>query len=342
MQSENLTFHIYVYIITLFWRKIQTFYSALHLVYPVVTMSRKENQMKICTEQEQLLNLENENQFQGELPKLLNSKIIFRGSGNILVCDKNVTLTNSTVEFNGNHAIVYLNTNRHVYKLNASLNNDTVLYIEKNNYINQTVTIVLSEQKHCFIGNDNLFSLGVWIRNADPHLVYSAESLRRINLSKSIYIGDHVWIGQNAMLLKGTEIDSGSIVGGMSVVAGKKILHNESWAGNPCKKIKSGIFWEGSCVHGWTENDTQRSIDFSIFSEHRKVASDEFIFFYESACFIPFQEIECKLSTRDMDKKIEYLKWISNLKSKNRFARKIIQPSKSFWKKVGLQISKVK
>ena len=68
------------------------------------------------------------------------------------------------------------------------------------------MNVILSEQKHLFIGNDCLLSFGIWVRNADPHLIYDVESHKRVNPTKSIYIGDHVWIGQSAMILKGRKV----------------------------------------------------------------------------------------------------------------------------------------
>ncbi len=110
----------------------------------------------------------------------------------------------------------------------------------KDAYINGKMTVVLSEHKHCFIGDDCMVSYGVIVRNADPHLIYDCESKRRKNKTKSVYIGDHVWIGQNSLILKGTCIDSGSIIGANAVVAGKIISNNCAWGGSfkvTCKKL---------------------------------------------------------------------------------------------------------
>lgn len=80
------------------------------------------------------------------------------------------------------------------------------------------------------------------MRNSDAHLIYSCSSGRRINPTQSIYVGEHVWMGQDVRLLKGTQIDSGSIIGAASVVAGKKIMHNSSWSANPSRQIGEGVF----------------------------------------------------------------------------------------------------
>lgn len=263
------------------------------------------------TEPAMLASLEDGNRFIGEMPEMINSSITFTGKNNVLFCEKRVRLNNTVINFNADNAIVYLCENNNEYKLNLNVYNDNVFYSGKNNYYNGVMNVILSEQKHLFIGNDCLLSFGIWIRNADPHLIYDAESHKRINPTKSIYIGDHVWIGQSAMIFKGTQVESGSIIGAMSVVSNKKIGANSSWAGNPAKKIKEGLFWNRPCVHKWTEEQTKDS---------RHFIRNTFVFKHKRSEYIPFSDIEVKLDAKkSVDSKLEYLGKISDDESKNRF-----------------------
>lgn len=197
--------------------------------------------MQRITQPTQLETIES-NKFIGELPKMKNSAITFSGENNILFCGKDVVLSDCNINFNGNNSVIYLCSSRHEYKLNVTTNHNCAFYAGKDNYFNGILNVVLSEQKHVFIGNEGLFSFGIWLRVADPHLVYSVADKKRRNYSKSIFLGDHIWVGQSAMILKGTKIHSGSIVGALSVVANKKIPSNTSWAGNPSKEIAQGVF----------------------------------------------------------------------------------------------------
>ncbi len=80
------------------------------------------------------------------------TQIIFNGVNNILHCEENVKLENTIINFGGNNGLVYLGKNRNVYMLGVNLYNDSVFYMGRNSYINGKITVVLSEQKHCFIG----------------------------------------------------------------------------------------------------------------------------------------------------------------------------------------------
>lgn len=258
------------------------------------------------------------NKILGTYPKLNNSKIIFNGNNNIIFCEDNVILKDSVLEFNGDNSIIYLSSNKFDYILNVAINNNSVFYIGKDNYINKELKIIISEEKNIFIGNDGIFSLGIWFRTADPHLIYDIKTNNRINESKSIYLGDHIWLGQNSLILKGTQMDSGSIIGANSVVSNKIIANNEIWAGNPVKKIKDKIFWDGKCVHKWTKKDTEKSMNYDSIKNDKPI--DIYTYKYDPKNYLSYDEIENNLNNMTIDEKLNYLKNIPQ--NKNRFVRK--------------------
>ncbi|WP_295592416.1 acyltransferase [uncultured Methanobrevibacter sp.] len=241
-------------------------------------------------------------------PHLINTKIDFKGKNNILICEDRVTIQNSTITFDGDNSIIYLSSNTNKYFLHITTNNNSVLYIDENCYFNNKIYIILSESKNVFIGKNCLFSFGIWIRLADPHLIYDIDTMRRINPSESICIGDHVWIGQDTLLLKGTKIGSGSIIGAKSLVPNKKIPSNCIWGGNPAKEIRKNVFFDEKSVHKYTKEQTENSMHY-----------DNTRWIYNKSKYtLGFEYLE-KINDKNTDEKIEFLIQIRNNSSHNRF-----------------------
>lgn len=276
--------------------------------------------MEYVKSPEELASLK-DNLFYGALPKMVNSAIKFSGRGNLLFCENGVTLKNSIINFNGSNSIIYLSEIRNAFFLNAALYNNNTLFFGKNCYLNNIMTIILSEQGSFFAGDDCIFSHSIHIRTADPHLIYDAESMKRINPTKSVFLGDHVWIGQSALLFKGSRISSGAIIGAGSVVSGKAIPHNSSWAGNPVRHIASQIFWDSSCVHAWTDKNTEEADSYINYSAKRGVAPDRWIYSFNEDEYIPFDTVEEHLSHKySAGERLEYLQNLAETPAKNRFA----------------------
>lgn len=239
-----------------------------------------------------------------------NTQIVFHGKNNIVYIEDNVCIQNSIITFFGDNNIIYLSSSKELYYLSISIYNNSVLYFGKNNYFNGILNIILSEQTHVFIGNDCLFSFGIWFRTADPHLIYDVESKERKNYSKSIFIGDHVWVGQNAFVLKGTQVGSGSIIGAASVVPNKKIPSNTSWAGNPAKQIGKKVFFTSSCVHRFTDSEIKKT---------SKYESEQWIYEEVEEERLDFDIINSAFSVGKAEDKLKYIKDVINKETKNRF-----------------------
>ncbi|KPU43690.1 maltose O-acetyltransferase [Oxobacter pfennigii] len=92
------------------------------------------------------------------------------------------------------------------------------------------------------IGEECMLSWGIEIRTSDWHSIYDIETNERINMQKSVYLHNRVWIGSYAVILKGVNIDSDSIVGTHSIVT-KSVPSNCIVAGNPAKIIRENVRW---------------------------------------------------------------------------------------------------
>ncbi|MCF1686032.1 acyltransferase [Tetragenococcus halophilus] len=187
-----------------------------------------------------------------------NSKIIFKGENNYIFLDKDAQLVDTTVTFHGDNSVLYIGkTRNNKVQLKATLYHNSLIFFNEGCSFNKPLSVIASEAKDIIIGKDVMFSSGCWIRNSDVHMIYD-EYQKRINESKTIFIGDHVWIGQDVSILKGSYIGSGAVIGLGSVVA-KRIKSNSTNAGNPIKRIKENIFWDRQSAHFFVEKDTKRN-----------------------------------------------------------------------------------
>ena len=91
---------------------------------------------------------------------------------------------------------------------------------------------VIGAFKHIKIGNNVRCGANTLITDSDWHL-----DDHRSGEPTDVIIGDNVWLGINAVVLKGVTIGENSIIGANSVVT-KSIPANVVAAGNPCKIIK--------------------------------------------------------------------------------------------------------
>lgn len=106
-----------------------------------------------------------------------------------------------------------------------------------NGYINSNSKI------YCYnkitIGDGAAISEEVIIRDSDNHkLLYEG-----YEMTKPITIGNHVWIGFRAVILKGVTIGDGAIIAANALV-NKDVPPNCLVAGVPAKIIKRDVSWE--------------------------------------------------------------------------------------------------
>lgn len=106
-------------------------------------------------------------------------------------------------------------------------------------FINREVKIICN--KKITIGDGCVIAMGTVIRDNDGgrhRLLYSGY----VN-AKPVSIGDHVWIGENSMVLKGVTIGEGSVVAASSVVT-KDVPPYCLVAGTPARILRKDISWK--------------------------------------------------------------------------------------------------
>lgn len=114
--------------------------------------------------------------------------------------------------------------------------------IGHNTYITGKTHIACIEGKKVTIGERCLFSNDITFRTGDSHSILDMSG-ERVNLAADLTIGDHVWIGQQVVVLKGADVGTDSIVGTRALVTGKAFKGNTVIGGSPAKVIRSGVTW---------------------------------------------------------------------------------------------------
>lgn len=113
------------------------------------------------------------------------------------------------------------------------------LSIGDHTYINRSASIDCTQE--ITVGDYCAISDNVQILDSDFHpITYNGKTS---TMSNPVHIGNHVWIGRSAIILKGVTIGDGAIVGAGSVVT-RDVPPRCLVAGNPAKVIKENVEWE--------------------------------------------------------------------------------------------------
>ena len=174
------------------------------------------------------------------LGNLLHTSIRVEGNS-VLVIERGCRTRNASFILNGNNNLIVLEENVFFSGKIELFGDGNEIRIGNNTRINGADFIVHNGTK-VQIGTSCLFSTNIDVRTTDSHFIFNSEG-ERINPDRNINIGNNVWIGRMVSILKGSQIEDGSVIGSMSLVSGfipKKVIA----VGVPAKVIKENITWK--------------------------------------------------------------------------------------------------
>jgi acetyltransferase-like isoleucine patch superfamily enzyme len=93
------------------------------------------------------------------------------------------------------------------------------------------------------IGSDCFFAQGVMVRDNDGHKISTDEHAPALHCLP-VKIGNHCWLGQRSMVLKGAQLGNNVVVAAGAVVT-RDFAGNTLVAGMPAKQISATVSWEG-------------------------------------------------------------------------------------------------
>ena len=183
-------------------------------------------------------------------PKIKNLEVKFFGENNYLEIHEPFYALKSVYISCWNNCRIVIGKNNQYYQSRIIMGTNNVLQIGDNTTIEEARIL----QKNSFnnkiiIGSDCQISYEIIIRSTDGHTIYDKNTREVKNYARDVVIGDHVWIGARAMILKGSHIPSNSMVGACSLVNKEFTEENTVIAGVSAKIIKKDVNWDRRGPH---------------------------------------------------------------------------------------------
>ena len=177
-----------------------------------------------------------------------NSQCVYMGgNNNEIEIGTDSSITNSSFFINGsfNRVIVGNKCRMMETKIHIEGNHNLVIIGDECSFHGRTpypTTLFCDEGTSITVGNDCMFAHGIRIRPTDSHCIVDLKG-NRLNTPENIEIGEHCWIGLDAVLLKGTHIPAHSVVAARAVCTKKYTEEHCIIAGNPGRIVKHDIDW---------------------------------------------------------------------------------------------------
>lgn len=182
----------------------------------------------VLSERKSVQNSRGGNSIEKDYSSLFQDTVIsITGKNNVVKFGRNCRITGLRILIQGDGNEVWIG-------------NDVIINASKNK---PTVVNALGGKK-IVIGNGAMLSNNIEIHTSDYHGIYDKKSGQRINGDKDVIIHDRVWIGLRCIILKGTEIASGCVVGAGSLLSGKYETSDCILSGHPAHGMKSEIIWD--------------------------------------------------------------------------------------------------
>lgn len=172
-------------------------------------------------------------------------KIKVQGDNSQVIISPKVMMNDCVISVIGNNCKVFIEGGgNNIHYCNIEVRDSGSEVIIKKGFTSESVSLKACEGKKITIGEDCMFSAGIYISTTDFHSIIDEATQERLNPAKDVIIGNHVWLAHGVSVLKGSVIPDNVVVGKNSTVAGKLDESHSVYVGTPAKKIKSGVNWK--------------------------------------------------------------------------------------------------
>lgn len=172
--------------------------------------------------------------------------VLFRGSNNTLIVDDAARIRRLSLRFDQDNGTCEIGKNEGKvapFQGILRIGQDARVKIGANVSATNAVQISAVEGTTVSLGDDVMIAGDVKVRGDDGHPIFDVRTGKRVNVAQDIIVGNHVWLGIESILLGGSAIGDGSVVGARSVVT-KKFPNNCVIAGTPGAIVRRNIAWE--------------------------------------------------------------------------------------------------
>lgn len=166
------------------------------------------------------------------------------GINNRIWIENNCEITNCRFLTLGNNNTITIESGTRMNGVTLWVEDDNnQIHIGKQCTFESGTELAVCEGTSITIGDDCMFSNNISVRTTDSHSILDSSG-KRINPASNIRIGDHVWVGYHALILKGGIIDDNSIIASQTVVSSSS-PHSANciMAGIPATITKRDITW---------------------------------------------------------------------------------------------------
>jgi acetyltransferase-like isoleucine patch superfamily enzyme len=171
------------------------------------------------------------------------ARIQIEGNNHVLRIAENTVVRNMNILFSGAHNVVEIGKG-------CNLRGAIHMRQAKSKLVIGAGTTFVGahlfamEGKSILIGEDCMFSSGIFVRTSDEHPIYDLHGGERLNEAQDVVLGRHVWIGEGATLGKGANIPEGCVIGARSYVSKRLTRTNSIYAGAPARLMRESVVWD--------------------------------------------------------------------------------------------------
>ncbi len=174
-----------------------------------------------------------------------NVKIKSNGVNNTIYIGKNVRLHNTIIHISGSNNKIIIGNNITLNEIRFAMYDDyNIINIGNQTYIGPRCHLATCESTSLSIGENCLIAEECQFRTSDSHSIIDAKDGHRLNPAQNIEVGNHIWIGFNCLILKGSKLPDNTVIAAKSIITKSINIHTfDLVGGHPAKVLKNNINW---------------------------------------------------------------------------------------------------